>query len=119
MSEFSVSGNIAPDDPREIGKYFIDCGADLVLGNHPHWYQGVETYKDKLIVYAHGNFIFDQEWSEETTLGVVGKYTFYKEKLIDASFSPIKITDYNQPYFLGEDKSSVILSEMKENSFSD
>src|SRR3984893_4740510 len=50
---------IAPDNPREIGHLAIDDGADLVIGNHPHWVQPVEIYKDRLITYAHGNFIFD------------------------------------------------------------
>ena len=63
---------IANDDPVEIAHLAVDAGADLVLGNHPHWVQGLEVYKDKLIAYAHGNFILDQMWSRETTIGVVG-----------------------------------------------
>ncbi len=42
--------------PRDIARAAIDAGADLVLGNHPHWVQAVELYKDGLIAYAHGNF---------------------------------------------------------------
>ena len=29
-----------PDDPVVIGHDAIDWGADIVIGNHPHWYQG-------------------------------------------------------------------------------
>lgn len=58
---------------NELAHLAVDAGADLVLGNHPHWIQPVEIYKDKLIVYAHGNFIFDQMWSEKTKEGVVGR----------------------------------------------
>jgi len=112
-----TTAGIADDNPREVGKLLIDWGADLVLGNHPHWYQGVEIYKNKLIAYAHGNFIFDQEWSVETTQGVVGKYTFYKGKLVDASYSPIQIEDYNQPHFLAPPASTEILKIMKQSSF--
>lgn len=36
-----------------------DAGANLVLGHHPHVVQGLETYRDSLIVYSLGNFIFD------------------------------------------------------------
>ena len=39
----------------------IDGGADMVLGDHPHWIQGTESYKGHLIVYSMGNFIFDQQ----------------------------------------------------------
>lgn len=37
----------------------IDAGADLVIGHHPHVIQGVAVYKDRLILYSLGNFVFD------------------------------------------------------------
>lgn len=71
------------DQPDERQKYLghltIDAGADLVIGNHPHWYQPIEFYHGKLITYAHGNFVFDQEWSRRTKEGIVGRYTFYNK----------------------------------------
>ncbi len=39
---------------------FIDAGADLILGHHPHVLQGIELYKGKAIFYSLGNFLFDQ-----------------------------------------------------------
>lgn len=36
---------------------FIDNGADLVVGHHPHVPQGWEEYKEKHIFYSLGNFI--------------------------------------------------------------
>ena len=77
----------------------IDSGADLIVGNHPHWVQPTEYYKGKLIVYSHGNFIFDQMWSEETRKGIVGKFTFSNNKLSDAKFLPIQIDFFGQPHF--------------------
>jgi len=43
---------------RSIAHRCIDSGADLVIGAHPHIYQGIEEYKRKQIVYSLGNFIF-------------------------------------------------------------
>ncbi|RXZ82334.1 CapA family protein [Paenibacillaceae bacterium] len=43
----------------EFGKLFIDSGADLIIGAHPHVLQGFEQYKGKWIVYSLGNFIFN------------------------------------------------------------
>lgn len=40
-------------------KTFIDAGVDLILGSHPHVIHGRERYKNKLIFYSLGNFIFD------------------------------------------------------------
>lgn len=44
---------------RERYRFFIDCGADVVVGHHPHCYGGVESYQNKKIFYSLGNFIFD------------------------------------------------------------
>lgn len=43
---------------KELGRYCINLGVDLVLGHHPHVIQGIETYKGKSIVYSLGNFCF-------------------------------------------------------------
>ena len=37
---------------------YIDAGADVVLGHHPHVIQGVEAYKDGIIFHSLGNFSF-------------------------------------------------------------
>ncbi len=37
---------------------YIDAGADIVLGHHPHVIQGVEAYKDGIIFHSLGNFSF-------------------------------------------------------------
>lgn len=43
---------------RKIAHRCIDAGADLVIGSHPHIYQGIEEYKGRKIVYSLGNYIF-------------------------------------------------------------
>ncbi len=96
---------------RDLAHLAVDAGADLIVGNHPHWIEPVEIYQEKLITYAHGNFIFDQTWSEETKKGVVGRYTFYENKLIDVEFLPLYILGYGQPQLLeGEAKQSILTS---------
>ncbi|KGE16454.1 CapA family protein [Paenibacillus wynnii] len=43
---------------QSLGRSFIDAGADLVIGGHPHVLQGIEPYRGKWIAYSTGNFIF-------------------------------------------------------------
>lgn len=106
-----------PDDRQKyLGHLAIDAGADLVIGNHPHWIQPVEIYKNKLITYAHGNLVFDQEWSLKTKQGVVGKYTFYDNQLIDVEYLPMLIENYGQPRFLTGNEKNIILENMKYQS---
>jgi len=109
---------IADDDPVEIAHLAVDAGADLVLGNHPHWVQGVEVYAGKLIAYAHGNFILDQMWSYETTIGVIGRYTFYDGELVDVQFVPVRIEDYARPVPLEGEEAQAALDGMHQASLS-
>lgn len=44
---------------KKLYRWFIDIGADAVIGHHTHCYCGRETYQGKPIVYSLGNFIFD------------------------------------------------------------
>lgn len=43
----------------ETYRFFIDAGADIVVGHHSHCFSGFEKYNDGLIFYSLGNFIFD------------------------------------------------------------
>ena len=44
---------------RSLAHRCVDAGADLIIGSHPHVIQGIELYKDKLIAYSMGDFVFD------------------------------------------------------------
>ena len=58
----------APDSLKtQVYRSMIDHGADVVIGDHPHWVQTTEAYNGKLIVYSMGNFIFDQQFNREVT----------------------------------------------------
>jgi poly-gamma-glutamate synthesis protein (capsule biosynthesis protein) len=54
---------------------FVDAGADLIIGSHPHVVEPMEVYKNRAIFYSLGNFYFDQYFSEDVrnmlTVGVV------------------------------------------------
>ena len=62
-------------DQQNKAHQFIDAGADLVLGAHPHVVEPVEIYKNKHIFYSLGNFIFDQDFSYATTHGLAVRIT--------------------------------------------
>lgn len=48
------------DQQISLAHWLVEQGADIILGHHPHWFQGIEIYQGKPIVYSLGNFIFDQ-----------------------------------------------------------
>ena len=47
---------------RALARKYIDAGADLVVGCHPHVLQGFEYYKGKPIAYSLGNFWFNNAY---------------------------------------------------------
>lgn len=53
---------------RGLAKQYIDAGADLVVGSHPHVLQGIEYYNGKPIIYSLGNFMFYSNISQTALL---------------------------------------------------
>ncbi len=43
---------------KELAHYAVDCGADVVLGHHPHVLESIEYYNGAYIAYSLGNFCF-------------------------------------------------------------
>ena len=46
----------------------IDAGADLVISHHSHLLQGIDFYKDGVIVYGLSNFAFDMDGSPDSAI---------------------------------------------------
>jgi poly-gamma-glutamate capsule biosynthesis protein CapA/YwtB (metallophosphatase superfamily) len=90
----------------------IDAGADLVIGAHPHWVQPMEKYKGKYIFYSLGNFIFDQEWSEQTKQGLTLKITLEKSRLKQIELIPVIIENYCCPRLATEMEKNQILNQV-------
>ncbi len=56
-----------PSEPQtEAAHAAVDAGADLVIGHHAHILQGIETYREGVIIYGTGNFAFDINGPPET-----------------------------------------------------
>jgi poly-gamma-glutamate synthesis protein (capsule biosynthesis protein) len=81
---------------KDLAHFAIDSGADLIIGNHPHIVQPIEIYKNKLITYAHGNYVFDQEWADYTKTGILGFYEINNNQVVEGDFEPIYIKDYGR-----------------------
>jgi len=124
-----TAAGVAPDDPIELGHLAVDAGADLVVGNHPHWVQGVEVYNGHLITYAHGNYVFDQVncypgigadyrtyCSDDTRTSVIGTYTFVDNHLVAATWKPTYIDTNLQTQWADADRAAQVLKTMEDAS---
>src|SRR6476660_2815315 len=47
------------DEQRELARWLIDRGVDLVVGSHPHCVQPLDFYHGRPIAYSLGNLVFD------------------------------------------------------------
>lgn len=72
---------ISNPNQRYLAHLFIDWGADIIIGHHPHVIQEMEVYKNRPIFYSLGNFVFDQYFSRETQEGLAVKINFGSDKV--------------------------------------
>lgn len=69
---------------------WIDAGADLIIGAHPHVVQTAEIIDSVPVVYSLGNFLFDQDFSRATQIGAVADIVISPTE-IAITFSPVSI----------------------------
>ncbi len=67
---------------QKLAQKIIDAGADLIIGHHPHVVQEVGIYKNKLIFYSLGNFVFDQYFSKNTQEGLAVEVEIYPSQKV-------------------------------------
>ncbi len=67
---------VAPERLQTLARQFVDAGAEMVVGSHPHVVEQSEVYKAKYIYYSLGNFIFDQYFLPEVERGLLLEVTF-------------------------------------------
>jgi poly-gamma-glutamate synthesis protein (capsule biosynthesis protein) len=89
----------AEQNESQITMYraFIDAGADIVLGHHPHVVQPIEEYANGWIAYSLGNFVFDQGFSEETMKGLLLEILIEGKKIKSVLGKEIKMNNHFQP----------------------
>ncbi|MCC8101128.1 MAG: CapA family protein, partial [Clostridiales bacterium] len=66
----------ADETQQSLAHIAIDCGADLVVGHHPHVLQGIEKYNGKYIVYSLGNFCFGGNSNPSDKATMIFRQTF-------------------------------------------
>ncbi|MCA9874093.1 MAG: CapA family protein, partial [Anaerolineales bacterium] len=91
----------------------IDAGADIVIGHHAHILQGVEFYKDGVIVYGLGNFAFNIDGEPNTVLLNIWLDTDGVRQL---EFIPAIIQFGGQPRLATPDEGAVILQQIYDRS---
>jgi len=94
----------------------INLGADIIIGHHPHVLQGIEIYRDKLIVYSLGNFIFGGN-SRTLDRSAVLRINIdpWQPQSYKTALIPVQI-DYWQPHRLHGVWADTILTQLQKYS---
>ncbi|MDQ4054327.1 MAG: CapA family protein [Actinomycetota bacterium] len=66
---------------RVVSRQLVAAGADLVVGGHPHWVQGMDDVRGVPVIHSLGNFVFDMDFSEPALEGVVMETTWWGKQL--------------------------------------
>ena len=96
----------------------IDEGASVIIGHHPHRFQGVEKYHGGLIFYSLGNFNF---WpcgvglSPYKNLSAIADITLHKEGRVEHSLVPVKIGDDYAPRIITDAQELALFQSHMEN----
>lgn len=106
---------VLEEHQRELAHAYIDAGADLIIGSHPHVMQGLEQYKGKWIVYSTGNFIFTKSKDPKTWETAVFAAECTKEGECSLRLIPYR-TELGQPVPMNAEEGGKLLSEIAELS---
>lgn len=102
---------------RERAHAFVDMGADLVLGSHPHVIEPIEVYKGKAIFYSLGNFIFDQPAEKATREGLAVEVSIASSS-VAFTLHPFDIIQ-EQASLMQKEEASELISSLAERSVVD
>jgi poly-gamma-glutamate capsule biosynthesis protein CapA/YwtB (metallophosphatase superfamily) len=108
----------ANPDPiqREWAREIINAGATMIVGNHPHILQPMESFSNGTAFYALGNFVFDQRQNFRRE-GMVVQATFHGAQLESIQLMPIDINYYTyQPSWTEDPNAQKILTRVPDLS---
>jgi poly-gamma-glutamate synthesis protein (capsule biosynthesis protein) len=111
---------------ERLAHAFVDAGADMIIGAHPHIVEPIEIYKNKAIFYSLGNFMFDQYFSYATTHGVAvhvewgderTRFTLIPVSIVDEEVKIAEPADQKRilPTLIGENMSLEVSSAILAN----
>lgn len=100
---------------QSLARKFIERGADLVIGHHPHVVQEVGLVDNVPVFYSLGNYIFDQYFSDEVMEGLVLMLDLDNQPSISLIPTESKSV-YSQPRILDPEAHAEFLVNLAEKS---
>ena len=81
---------------RLLAEKLIDHGVNVIFGHHPHVVQGIQNYRNGLVFYSLGNFLFDpfiMKHAPSTKYGLMVKLSLSAEGISGYRLIPISTNE--------------------------
>jgi poly-gamma-glutamate capsule biosynthesis protein CapA/YwtB (metallophosphatase superfamily) len=112
-------GTVEPRDYQlALGHAAIEAGAAAVVGHHPHLLQPVARYRDGVILYSLGNFVFGS-YSPDATRSAIAELRLRNGRVREVKLYPINVQNTEvvfQPYLLSGAAADQVVGELQEIS---
>ena len=93
----------AGDDQKNLANLFVECGATIVVGHHPHVFFEIEYKTDMLVAYSLGNFVFDLPWDWRLRKsGIVDVDVDKAGRILDVCVWPVTLSAHGVPGVTGK-----------------
>jgi poly-gamma-glutamate synthesis protein (capsule biosynthesis protein) len=106
LSPYQVHPNAGPGEvdvmqyQKEMGRFSIDVGADMVIGHHSHQPQPIEVYNGRPILYSLANFVHDLAgFRERKLMAFLLRCQLRDGKIHKLSFVPGNIQGHGPPTY--------------------
>jgi poly-gamma-glutamate synthesis protein (capsule biosynthesis protein) len=102
---------------RRVARALVAAGADLVVGGHPHWVQGMDAVDGVPVLHSLGNFVFDMWWEPQVLEGVLLETTWWGPDLKAIRLVPYAMdAETFTPRVVDGDRAADILGDVRSTS---
>jgi poly-gamma-glutamate synthesis protein (capsule biosynthesis protein) len=108
--------HVPENSQRQMARAFIEAGADVVAGGHPHWVQGWEAIGDATVIHSLGNFIFDMDFMRKTQEGIFIEIVSWGDRVVAIEPVPYVIDGNFTPRTSSSDRADSILRDIRSTS---
>ena len=101
---WGVEGHAAAgDDQKNLANLFVECGATIVVGHHPHVFFEIDYKVNTLVAYSLGNFVFDLPWDWRLRKSGIIDVDIDKDgRILDVRVWPVTLSTHGVPGVTGK-----------------
>ncbi len=103
-------------EQERLAHTMVEAGADIIIGHHPHVVQDIEKYKQGVIFYSLGNFIFDQYFSKRVQEGLLLKMTRKSKGIAVNLHGVTSVQTPSAPRYMSKNENKQFLRQIAQGS---